>query len=64
MKPRNGLKQGTFCNEFNDCLGKLSSLNGNIVIVDDFNIDWLNTNGSECKQFCNILETLGFVQNI
>ena len=33
-------------------------MNGNIVIVGDFNIDWLNTNGSERKQFCNILETL------
>ena len=32
-------------------------MNGNIVIVGDFNIDWLNTNGSERKQFCNILET-------
>ena len=38
-------------------------MNGNIVIVGDFNIDWLNTNGSERKQFCNILETFGFVQN-
>ena len=39
-------------------------MNGNIVIVGDFNIDWLNTNGSERKQFCNILETFGFIQNI
>ena len=39
-------------------------MNGNIVIVGDFNIDWSNTNGSERKQFCNILETVGFVQNI
>ena len=51
-------------NEFNDYLEKLSWMNGNIVIVGDFNIDWLNTNGSERKQFCNILEILGFVQNI
>ena len=51
-------------NEFNDYLEKLSCMNGNIVIVGDFNIDWLNTNGSERKQFCNILETFGFVQNI
>ena len=36
-------------------------MNGNIVIVGDFNIDWLNTGGSERKQFCNILETFGFV---
>ena len=39
-------------------------MNGNIVIVGDFNIDWLNPNGSERKQYCNILETFGFVQNI
>ena len=39
-------------------------MNGNIVIVGNFNIDWLNTNGFDSKQFCNILETLGFVQNI
>ena len=44
-------------------LEKLSCMNGNIVIVGDFNIDWLNSNGSEHKRFCNILETLGFVQN-
>ena len=47
LKTKNGLKQGTFCNEFNDYLEKLSCMNGNIVIVGDFNIDWLNTNGSE-----------------
>ena len=56
--------QGTFCNEFNDYLEKLSCMNGNIVIVGDFNIDWLNTNGSERKQLCNILETFEFVQNL
>ena len=39
-------------------------MNGNIVIIGDFNIDWLNTNGFEREQFCNILEILGFVQNI
>ena len=37
-------------------------MNGNIVIVGDFKINWLNTNGSERKQFCNILETFGFVK--
>ena len=57
VKSKNGLKQGTFCNEFNDYLEKLSCMNGNIIIVGDFNIDWLNTNGSERKQFCNIVET-------
>ena len=39
-------------------------MNGNNVIVGDFNIDWLNTNGSERKRFCYVLETFGFVQNI
>ena len=64
VKFKNGLKQGEFCNEFNDYLEKLSCMNDNIVIVGDFNIDWLNTNGSERKRFYNILETFGFVQNI
>ena len=64
VKSKNGLKQGEFCNEFNDYLEKLSCMNGNIVIVGNFNIDWLNTNGSERKRFYNILETFGFVQNI
>ena len=36
-----------WCDEFNDYLEKLSKMNGNIVIVGDFNIDWLNTNGSD-----------------
>ena len=57
VKSENGLKQGTFCNEFNNYLEKLSCMNSNSGIVGDFNIDWLNTNGSERKQFCNILET-------
>ena len=34
------------------------------VIVDDFYIDCLNTNGSEQRQFCNLLESFGFVQNV
>ena len=40
VKSKNGLKQGEFCNEFNDYPEKLSCINGNIVIVGDFNIDW------------------------
>ena len=64
VKLNNSLKQGTFCNEFNDYLQKLPCMNGNIVIVGNFNINWLNTNGSERKQFCNLLENFGFVQNI
>ena len=53
VKSNNGLKQGTFCNEFNDYLKKLSCMNGNIAIVGDFNMDWLNTIGSERKQYSN-----------
>ena len=45
-----------FCNEFiNDYLEKLSCMKGIIVIVGDFNINWLNTNESERKRFYNIL---------
>ena len=33
-------------------------MKGTIVIVSDFNIDWLNTNGSERKQFCNIFQNI------
>ena len=51
VESKNGLKQGTFCNEYNDYLEKLSCMNGNIVIVGNFNIDWLNTNGSERNSF-------------
>ena len=36
----------------------LSRMNGNIVTVGDFDIDWLNTTGSERRQFCNILKLL------
>ena len=39
-------------------------MNGNILIVGDFNIDLLNTNGSEHKQFCNIIKTFGFIKSI
>ena len=55
LKSKNGLNQVNICNKFNDYLEKLSCMNGNIVIVGDFNIDWLKTNRSERKQFCNIL---------
>ena len=63
-KSNNGLKQGTFCNEFNDYLEKPSCMNCNILIVGDFNIHWLILNGSERKPICNIFETFGFVQNM
>ena len=47
-------------NVFNDYLEKISCMNGNIVIVGEFNIDWLNT---ERMRLYNILETWIF-QNI
>ena len=64
VKSKNGVKQDEFWNEFNDDLENLSCMNGNIVIEGYFNIDWLNTNGSERKQFYKILEPFGFVQNV
>ena len=39
-------------------------MKSNILTVGDFNIDWLYTNGSERKQFCNLLETFGFAQSL
>ena len=60
MKSNSVLKQGTFSNEFNDYLDKISCMNGNNVIVGDFNIIWLNTNRSECRQFCNIFKLCYF----
>ena len=39
-------------------------MNGNIGIVGDFNIDGLNTNVSEPKRFCKIVENFGFLPNI
>ena len=32
--------------------------------MGDFNVDWLNTNGSKCKLFYNILGTFRFVKYI
>ena len=58
---KNKLKRGTFVTEFSDYLEKLSCLRGNIIIVGDFNINWLDTSDSERR---NILETFGLVQRI
>ena len=38
------------------CYQLFCRMNGNIVIVGDFNIDWFNTNGSERRLPCIILE--------
>ena len=47
---KNKLKRGTFVTEFSDYLEKLSCLRGNLIIVGDFNINWLDTSDSERKK--------------
>ena len=61
---KNKLKRGTFVTEFSDYLEKLSCLRGNLIIVGDFNINWLDTSDSERRNLFNILETFGLVQRI
>ena len=60
----NKLKRGTFVTEFSDYLEKLSCLRGNLIIVGDFNINWLDTSDSERRNLFNILETFGLIQRI
>ena len=48
---KNKLKRGTFVTEFSDYLEKLSCLRGNLIIVGDFNINWLENNDSERRHF-------------
>ena len=43
---------------------KLSCLNCRLIIVGDFNINWLDSNDSERKQFYILLQTFGLVQRI
>ena len=61
---KNKLKRGTFVSEFLDYLEQLSCLRGNLIIVGDFNIIWLDTGDSERRNLFNILETFGLVQRI
>ena len=49
---------------FSDYLEKLSCLGGNLIIVGDFNINWLDTSDSERRNLFSILETFGLVQRI
>ena len=60
----NGLKVSSFCDEFSDYIEKLSCASGHIMIVGDFNINYLDPSGCEYKRFVNILDTFDFVQNI
>ena len=54
---KNKLKRGTFVTEFSDYIEKLSCLRGNLFIVGDFNINWLDNSDSERRNLFNILET-------
>ena len=58
------LKRGTFVTEFSDYLEKVSCRRSNLIIVRDFNINWLDTSDSERRNLFNILETFGLVQCI
>ena len=61
---KNKLKHGTFVTEFSDYMEKLSCLRGNLIIVGDFNINWLDDSDSERRNLFNNLETFGLVQRI
>ena len=61
---KNKLKRGTFVTEFSDYIEKLSCLRGNLIIVGDFNINWLENNDSDRRNLFHILETFGLVQRI
>ena len=61
---KNKLKRGTFVTEFSDYLEKLSCLRRNLIIVGDFNINWLENNDSERRNLFHILETFELVQRI
>ena len=55
----NGLKTGTFYEEFSEYVDKLSCASGKVIILGDFNINFLDTSG-----FVDILETFDCVQHI
>ena len=60
----NGLKTGTFYEEFSEYLEKLSCASGKVIILGDFNINCLDTRGFAYKRFMDILETFDCVQHI
>ena len=59
---KNKLKRGTVVTEFSDYIESFSC--GNLIIVGDININWLENNDSERRNFFHILETFGLVQCI
>ena len=60
----NGLKTGTFYEEFSEYLEKLSCASGKVIILGDFNIYFLDTSGFAYKRFVDILVTFDCVQHI
>ena len=60
----NGIKVSSFCDGVSDYIEKLSCASGHIMIVGDFNIDYLDPSGYEEECFVNtcILYTFDFVQ--
>ena len=60
----NGLKTGTFYEEFSEYLEKLSCASGKVIILGDFNNKKLDTSGFAYKRFVDILETFDCVQHI
>ena len=60
----NGLKTGSFYEEFSKYVKKLSCASGKVIFLGDFNIICLCTSGFASKQFVNIHETFDFVQHI
>ena len=60
----NGLKTGTFYEEFSEYLENLSCARGKVIILGDFNIIFLDTSGFAYIRFVDILETFDRVQHI
>ena len=60
----NKIKRSSFIAEFSDYVEKLSCLNCKLIIVGDFNINWLDTIDSERKQCHALLQTFGLAQRI
>ena len=60
----NGLKTGTFYEEFSEYVEKLSCASGKVIILGYFNIIFLDTSGFAYERFVDILETFDFVQHI
>ena len=60
----NGLKTGTFYEEFSVYQEKLPCASGKVIILGDFNIIFWDTSGFAYKRIVDILETFDCVQHI